>query len=169
MLSVFLLTSAMEAPPAAPMVTGPTGSQDSPRAMSVHFVSPLSTTLTVVRAFDPPPHHYGPGHRGVDLAAAPGEPVRAAGSGRVRHAGPVAGRPVVSIQHAAGLITSYEPVEPILTTGDPVSAGQPIGTVTSGHPGCTSETCLHWGARRDGVYIDPLTLLGLLRLRLLPW
>ena len=45
----------------------------------------------VVRGFVEPANPYAPGHRGADLAAAPGAPVRAAGSGTVSFAGDVAG------------------------------------------------------------------------------
>src|SRR5688572_15884972 len=40
---------------------------------------PLDGTPTVVRRFEPPPGRWLPGHRGVDLAAAPGATVYAAG------------------------------------------------------------------------------------------
>src|SRR5262249_41228396 len=45
----------------------------------------------VVRPFQAPAFAYGPGHRGIDLAAAPGTPARAAGDGVVSFAGSVAG------------------------------------------------------------------------------
>ena len=70
---------------------------------------PLAGSPEVVRGFDAPEHDYGPGHRGVDLAARPGEPVRAAVAGTVAFAGSVAGRGVVSIDHGA-FRTTYEPV-----------------------------------------------------------
>jgi murein DD-endopeptidase MepM/ murein hydrolase activator NlpD len=51
--------------------------------------------------------------------------------------------------------------------GDRVGAGDPIGMVEPGHPGCPVAACLHWGLRRDADYLDPMLLLGF-RVRLLP-
>lgn len=124
---------------------------------------------TVARAFDAPENRYAPGHRGVDLAAEQGTPVLAAGGGTVVFAGTVAGRGVVSVDHPGGLRTTYEPVAPLVTAGMLVAAGEPIGTLRAGHPGCPVATCLHWGVRRGADYLDPLWLLGLGRVRLLPW
>ena len=123
----------------------------------------------VVRRFDPPPQPWLSGHRGVDLAAEPSAVVRAAGAGTIVFAGPIAGRGVVSVAHPGGLRTTYEPVlagehQP----GDSVAAGQVIGSLETGHPGCPAAACLHWGLRRGADYLDPLTLLGLGRMRLLP-
>jgi murein DD-endopeptidase MepM/ murein hydrolase activator NlpD len=123
----------------------------------------------VVRRFDPPPQPWLAGHRGVDLAAAPGAAVRAAGAGVIVFVGRVAGRGVVSVAHTGGLRTTYEPVAGgDLRTGDSVAAGQAVGVLAAGHPGCPAEACLHWGLRRGGEYLDPLILLGLGRVRLLP-
>ncbi|MEV0715566.1 M23 family metallopeptidase [Asanoa sp. NPDC050611] len=108
-----------------------------------------------------------PGHRGVDLAAEPGATVWAAGPGEVVFAGPVADRTVISIQHANGLRTTYEPVTAAVRRGDHVALGDPIGMVEAGHPGCPVAACLHWGLRRGDVYLNPLLLLGFL-VRLLP-
>lgn len=120
----------------------------------------------VVRAFEAPATEYGPGHRGIDIAGAPGMAVLAPDDGTVRFAGPVAGRPVVSIEHAGGLISSFEPVEPVVVAGEPVERGQVIGVLQAGHvPG---ETRLHLGAREHGAYVDPLGLLGVERPVLLP-
>jgi murein DD-endopeptidase MepM/ murein hydrolase activator NlpD len=123
----------------------------------------------VVRRFDPPPRPWLPGHRGTDLAAAPGSVVRAAGAGTIVFAGQVAGRGVVSVAHPGGLRTTYEPVDvQARRPGDAVAAGAALGTLAAGHPGCPSAACLHWGLRRGADYLDPLTLLGLGRVRLLP-
>ena len=123
----------------------------------------------LVRRFDPPPQRWLPGHRGADLAAPAGTAVRAAGAGSIVYAGQIAGRGVVSIAHPGGLRTTYEPVlvgdhRP----GDPVTVGERIGTLAPGHPGCPAAACLHWGLRRGADYLDPLALLGLGRVRLLP-
>jgi murein DD-endopeptidase MepM/ murein hydrolase activator NlpD len=123
----------------------------------------------VTRAFEPPAGPFGPGHRGVDLAAAAGAPVLAAGDGLVAFAGMVAGRPVVSIDHPGGLRTTYEPVDPTVAAGQAVARGSPIGTLLAGHPGCPAAACLHWGVRRGETYLDPLALLRAVRVRLLPW
>ncbi|MEU8068427.1 M23 family metallopeptidase [Micromonospora sp. NPDC048169] len=132
------------------------------------FRWPLTGAPRVVRRFDPPPQPWLSGHRGVDLAAAPGAPVLAAGAGTVLFAGIVAGRPVLTVGHSDGLRTTYEPVRSRLTAGTPVAAGAPVGDLLAGHQGCAGAACLHWGLRRDTEYLDPLALLGLGRVRLLP-
>ncbi|GAA1377817.1 murein hydrolase activator EnvC family protein [Catellatospora chokoriensis] len=129
---------------------------------------PLAGSPHLVRRFDPPPQPWLPGHRGVDLAAAPESPVLAAGGGTVVYAGVLAGRGVVSVDHPSGLRTTYEPVTPLVKAGDTVTAGTPLGILAAGHPGCSATACLHWGLRRGTVYLDPLAVLGLGRVRLLP-
>jgi murein DD-endopeptidase MepM/ murein hydrolase activator NlpD len=94
--------------------------------------------------------------------------VRAAGPGRVRYASILAGRGVVSVDHDGGLRTTYEPVSPQVRAGDLVLDGDPLGTVAGVHAGCAGGACMHWGLRRGTQYLDPLALLGLGRVRLLP-
>jgi len=136
-------------------------------APAAAWTAPLPGELTVTRPFEAPAHAYGPGHRGADLGGAPGTPVLAAGDGVVVFAGMVAGRPVVSIDHADGLRTTYEPVDPAVGAGQQVARGSPIGTLVAGHAGCPVEACLHWGLRRGETYLDPLRLLAV-QVRLLP-
>lgn len=123
------------------------------------------SAVSVLRAFDKPEHNWLPGHRGVDLALSVGGEVRAAGAGIVAFAGPVAGTPVISIDHADGIRTTYQPVYPRVSQGGSVAAGDVIGTLapaTDGWPG------LHWGARRDESYLNPLGLLAAPIIRLKP-
>ncbi|WP_431935106.1 murein hydrolase activator EnvC family protein [Micromonospora sp. RP3T] len=135
---------------------------------AARFRWPLPGPPRVARRFDPPPRPWLPGHRGVDLVATPGAEVRAAGSGTVLFAGAVAGRPVLTVGHADGLRTTYEPVRSRLAAGTRVDAGTPVGELLAGHPGCAAAACLHWGLRHGDDYLDPLALLGLGRVRLLP-
>src|SRR6266511_613060 len=144
------------AAPAAP--AGPAGAAGAPARVPATppggharvFRWPLAGTPVVTRPFQPPPRPWLAGHRGVDLA------------------GTVAGVGVVSIDHANRLRTTYEPVAASVHSGQPVSVGQPIGTLARGHPGCPGLACLHWGLRRGAEYLDPLLLLGAGRVRLLP-
>ncbi|MBY8870946.1 M23 family metallopeptidase [Micromonospora sp. PLK6-60] len=159
---------AAETPP--PGVRGPAavprpGGGTSERLV---FRWPLDGPPRPVRRFAPPPQPWLAGHRGVDLAAVPGGTVRAAGPGVVLFAGQVAGRPVVTVGHRAGLRTTYEPVSATLRAGEPVAAGSVLGIVLPGHPGCPAPACLHWGLRRGEEYLDPLALVGAGPVRLLP-
>lgn len=112
----------------------------------------------VERGFDPPAVPWAAGHRGVDLRAGPGAPVRAAAPGRVSYAGQVAGRGVVAIELAGGLRITYQPVLASVAVGDQVGAGQVVGALTEGPWHCPGG-CLHWGLLRGEVYLDPLSLL----------
>ena len=139
-----------------------------PRRPRGRYQWPTGAPATVVEDFDPPAVVWGRGHRGVDLAAAEGTQIRSAAAGTVAFAGMVAGRPVVSIDHADGIRTTYEPVEPAVSTGDTVAAGQVIGTLLAGHR--SDGVCaLHWGARTGPkTYINPLRLLQPAVIRLKP-
>ena len=131
------------------------------------FSWPLASP-SVSRGFDPPPHPWLAGHRGVDLSGSVGVPVLAAGPGIVAFAGRIAGRSVVSVAHPGGVRSTYEPVIAWVAAGDQVAAGEALGALAAGHPGCPVAACLHWGVRRGAEYLDPLALLGLRRVRLLP-
>ncbi|MFW3169521.1 M23 family metallopeptidase [Geodermatophilus sp. CPCC 206100] len=159
--AVWLLAPATAVAEPATAVAAP-----APPVGTPLWVRPVEGPVT--RPFDPPPGPYSAGHRGVDLAAAPGSPVLAAGDGVVAFAGMVAGRPVVSIEHAGGLRTTYEPVDAVVGAGQAVARGSPIGTLAAGHGGCPADACLHWGLRRGETYLDPLSLLRPPEVRLLP-
>ena len=116
---------------------------------------PLRGTPVVQRGFAPPALAWASGHRGVDLAAKPGEAILAAASGRVAFAGSIAGKPVVSIDHGS-VRTTYEPVISTVSVGERVALGQVIGVPGSGGH---CRGCLHWGLREGRNYLDPLLLL----------
>lgn len=132
------------------------------------FVPPLP--LVIVTPFRPAATPYGPGHRGVDLAAEAGSTVLAAADGVVVYAGRLVDRGVISIEHGGGLRTTYEPVRAGVSAGDVVRRGDPVGVVEVGHGPCAPVACLHLGARMpDRVYLDPLALFGPWHVRLKPW
>ncbi|MBN0041427.1 M23 family metallopeptidase [Cellulosimicrobium cellulans] len=151
--------------PVASAATG--GSAEVDSAASPGWVPPLDRApdaLGVLAPFDPPLQDWLPGHRGVDLAAAAGEPVLAPAPGVVTFAGPVAGRGVVVVTHDDGLRTSLEPVTASAPRGTRVAAGDVVGTVqvpdgvaVASH---CADTCVHWGVRRGDRYVDPLAMLG---------
>lgn len=127
------------------------------------------TPVTVSRLASLPEHDWLPGHRGIDLAAAVDQEVVAPAAGEVTFAGYVVNRSVVSVRHAGGLVSSLEPVDATVSVGDHVDVGTTLGTVATAPGHCAPATCVHWGLRRDGHYVDPLDYLrGFGPVRLLP-
>lgn len=125
---------------------------------SVYWIWPTGVPVQVTAPFDPPPEPWNSGHRGVDLNVAIGETIASPAPGTVVYAGVLAGRPVISILHAGGLRSTYEPVDSLVVAGDSVQAGTPIGLVSE--EGTGNHLGLHWGARfGKDEYIDPLRML----------
>lgn len=123
---------------------------------------PLSPRPRVTAPFVAPTSRWGAGHRGIDVAARQGQSVLAVDDGTVTHVGVIAGRGTVSVTHASGVRSTYEPVQGRVAVGDPVREGATLGTV-SGRSHCGSA-CLHLGAlvgKGAGTdYVDPRPLLG---------
>jgi murein DD-endopeptidase MepM/ murein hydrolase activator NlpD len=121
----------------------------------------------LLRPFEAPPTPYSAGHRGVDLTAAAGAAVIAPADGVVSFAGTVVDRPVLSVRHADGLVSSIEPVVSALPAGAELRSGDTVGVVASG--GHCDGRCVHFGVRLYGEYVNPMALLGALeRAVLLP-
>ncbi|MFG2477899.1 murein hydrolase activator EnvC family protein [Streptomyces fagopyri] len=132
------------------------------RVPALARVWPVGTRPSVLRAWQPPATPYGRGHRGVDLAAAPGDQVRSVAPGRVSFAGRVAGRGAIAVELAGTgdppLRTTFTPVRATVKKGDEVAAGEVLGTLEPDGSHCPTS-CLHWGLLRDRTYLDPLSLL----------
>lgn len=160
--------SPVEALPHGPVLNNPVLNVPGPRDAVVNGPDPNARTGVevsydwplppgdVTRTFDQPDAPWLSGHRGVDLAGSAGVSVLAAADGVVAFAGMVAGKGVVSIDHADGIRTTYEPVISDLSAGTPVRRGDVIGTLTLGHG---LATALHWGAKVGKDYLDPVTLI----------
>lgn len=113
----------------------------------------------VLRGFEPAATPYGPGHRGIDIEAEHGTPVRAAERGVVVFAGRIGGERFIALVHADGIRTTYSWLSRVdVREGDAVRRAEVIGGSGGGHPGSDGGH-LHFGARIDDVYLDPLTLL----------
>lgn len=133
------------------------------------YVDPTTgqaSASNVTRRADIPEKNWLPGHRGVDLAARTGQEILSAEAGVVAFTGVVAGVPVVSVDHADGIRTTYQPVHATVRIGDEVKEGQPIGRLASPS---ADHAGLHWGARTGkDTYINPLSLLDAPQIRLKP-
>lgn len=114
----------------------------------------------ILRGFDPPDSPYGSGHRGIDIAAAPGTPVRAPADGTVAFAGPIGGRLFLTIDHGGGVESTYSWLGALaVRKGDRVTRGAIVASTGWGHTGATVPH-LHLGVKVDDVYVDPLDHLG---------
>jgi len=173
-LTLLLGPSLPEPAPASEPRTAAT----APAAIPASAAAPATAPLVVwtwpvgpphdqLRPFEAPSSRFAAGHRGIDLVAQAGSPVRAPADGVVSFAGTVVDRPVLSILHGDDLISSFEPVTATVSTGERVRAGQVVGIVATGAH--CSDRCVHFGVRRHGQYISPVLFLGgLARAVLLP-
>lgn len=128
---------------------------------TVWFVPPVDGP--VVRGFERPGTEWGPGHRGIDLAVAPGTHVRAAAAGTVTFAGRAGDTVAVTIAHGGGLETTYSTLATTsVAPGDVVRATSWIGTAGAAHAGSvgTGSGGLHFGVKLHGDYVDPAAYLG---------
>ncbi len=115
----------------------------------------------LLSGYRPPAAPWAAGHRGIDLAAEVGEPVRAVLAGRIGFAGAVAGRPVVTLLLGDGRRLTYQPVTTTLLAGTAVAPGAVIGRLARDPGHCGAGTgCLHLGLIGPTGYADPLSLLG---------
>ncbi|MFJ4280838.1 M23 family metallopeptidase [Streptomyces massasporeus] len=163
LLVIVTVAALLAPPPALFAASAPLADADPPATVpAIGRAWPVGSRPRVLRGWEPPATVYGPGHRGVDLAAPVGTPVRAVARGRVAFAGRVAGRGVVSVDLTGTgdppLRTTYEPVTAVVEEGEEVEPGEVIATVDERGSHCTA-TCVHWGLRRGEVYVNPLSLL----------
>lgn len=108
--------------------------------------------------FHPPESDYGPGHRGIDIAAQRDTDVLAVAAGRVSFVGTIDGVPNVVVKHGKQRST-YQPVRAGVHVGQRVKAGTVLGTL-SGRGSHCAHTCLHLGRISGARYLDPAELLG---------
>ncbi len=99
-------------------------------------------------------------HRGVDIHAPAGTPVRAMARGRVTFAGVMRGfGKVVIIDHGSGYRSLYAHLSEIRTREGAAIRGHPVIGL-SGATGATRGAHLHFEVWRYGRPVDPVPLLG---------
>ncbi len=99
-------------------------------------------------------------HKGVDYAAPIGTPVRAAGDGHVRYAGPKGGYGnVIELEHTRSIVTVYGHLSRFakgIHVGEHVAQGTVIAYV--GMTGLATGPHLHYEYRVNGVFKNPQTV-----------
>lgn len=159
---VFVATLALQSSSPAFATSAQTIPDAAPRVSSAHapndWAWPLAPPITLMRPFVAPATPYSAGHRGLDIAAQPGDGIVAAAEGVVFFAGSVAGRSTITLDHGNGVRSSIEPVDASVEVGDHVRAGEAIGTISTG--GHCDAVCVHFGVRIDDAYVSPFIFLG---------
>ena len=99
-------------------------------------------------------------HKGVDIGAATGTPIKAAASGSVVIStySASAGN-YIMINHGGGVYTVYMHMNSLsVSVGDEVSQGETIGTC--GSTGNSTGPHLHFGIRVNGSYVNPMNYVS---------
>ena len=128
------------------------GNKQVPEMGSGELAWPVQGTIT--SNFGP---RWGTYHRGVDIGAPAGTPVRAADSGMVVFAGWNGGYGnLVKVAHGSDMQTWYAHLSEIkVSTGQEVKKGDVIGYV--GSTGRSTGPHLHFEVHVEGVAKDPLS------------
>lgn len=136
------------------------GSSVGTRAPSGPVMRPPVSPITVVTPARIPRKPWLSGHRGVDLAVSPDGVIVSPRAGVVTFAGVVVDRPVLTVTHGDGWKSSFESVDALVEVGTHVATGEPIARLSADSPHCPGTTCVHWGVRHHGTYVDPLDVLA---------
>ncbi|MBX2802858.1 MAG: M23 family metallopeptidase [Myxococcales bacterium] len=171
MSPLLVATALFGAPPA--VAQAPTGSGLDPDAIvpgtspglmvpetdDIEWQWPLYGRVTSQFGFRRDPTGRGRRmHSGIDIAAAPGRTVRAAGKGVIRFAGRNAAYGLmVEIQHPDGHLTRYAHLNALwVQKGKSVEGGDPVGTV--GSTGRSTGPHLHFELREGRKPVDPAVI-----------
>jgi len=117
---------------------------------------PLPENSSVTSSYGPRGQRH---HDGLDLPGRGGDPIYAAGDGKVAFAGWQGGYgQTVIIDHGGDVVTLYAHASTIyVRTGQTVRRGQPVAAI--GRTGNATGDHLHFEIRWDGYPIDPVLLL----------
>lgn len=141
-----------------PVDAGPSGRRSEPASAVAGRQWSPPVDGPVVRSYEPPRRRFGPQHLGIDFAAPPGSPVRAAGDGVVAFAGLVGRSRSVAIEHGGGRRTTYAYLRRVtVRAGLPVRRGDTLGHSGAAGPGHRPDV-VHFGYRVHGRPQDPSPL-----------
>lgn len=124
---------------------------------STPAITPVKGILTSGFGYRTDPLTHGNGnHQGIDIAAAPGQPVLASADGIVMRTGLQGGLgKAVFLAHGYGLTTRYGHLSAItVQPGQRVKRGDVVGRV--GNTGRSTGYHLHYEVRLDGNPVNPL-------------
>lgn len=98
-------------------------------------------------------------HKGLDIAAKTGTPIKAAADGKIKYADTMSGYGnLIIIDHGNGITTYYGHCSKLYKKeGQKVKAGDVIAAV--GNTGNSTGSHLHFEIRKNGVYINPAKYL----------
>jgi murein DD-endopeptidase MepM/ murein hydrolase activator NlpD len=123
-------------------------------------ITPVKGILTSGFGYRSDPVTHGRGdHQGVDIAAAPGQPVRASADGIVMRSGTIGGLgKAIYLAHGYGVTTRYGHMSKVeVRPGQRVKRGDIIGRV--GNTGRSTGYHLHYEVRQDGQPVNPLVYI----------
>lgn len=155
---VVVVTAAVLLSPPALWASADARHERAPTVTESRWHWPLSPPYRLTEPYVQPAHSYAPGHRGIDIKADGSTDALAPADGVVVLSGVVVDRPLLTIDHGDGLVSTLEPVTPTVTSGDSVARGEVVGTLALG--GHAKPGHLHLGARVHGEYVNPLQFLG---------
>ena len=133
---------------AKPKATPPSPDLGTDRTTTSALAMPVAGKI--IRGYDKKTN------QGIDIAAAAGTPVKAAGDGTVAAITKDTGQvPIVVIRHADNLLTVYAGVDGLtVAKGDKVKRGQTIAVVRKADP-----AFLHFEVRKGVDSLDPMSFL----------
>ncbi|MDO5397661.1 MAG: M23 family metallopeptidase [bacterium] len=102
-------------------------------------------------------------HNGVDIKADEGSEIRCAADGEIKSIANTVYGCELTISHSNGYETIYSQLTPSdeITEGKNVRSGDVIGHIAVPLNETITEAHLHFGVKKDGMFIDPKSMLGL--------
>jgi murein DD-endopeptidase MepM/ murein hydrolase activator NlpD len=99
-------------------------------------------------------------HNGIDISAVEGSDVRCAADGEVKSCISTSYGEEVVVTHSGGYETVYSCIQPNeeIAEGKNLRNGDVIGVISGNKISPDSQTHLHFEIKKDGKYIDPLSI-----------